>query len=247
MDYRILNLGDRAITFEFGSVISRRVNHHVLGVHANLKESISNGLVKGILESVPTFRSLTVHFDPTILFPEEVVNLVAPYIEEGNSDLNPTTKWIFPVCYDDQYAPDLKEVAERTGLLKDEVVSIHQKTVYDVFMLGFLPGFAFMGLLDERLRLPRRSQPRTAVPKGSLAIADQLTAVYPSESPGGWHLIGRMPIDLFDARRKEPVLLKAGDQVCFRQVSVHEFEDIQQALAVGEYDYSSICQQKEVA
>lgn len=246
MDYRVLNLGDRAVTFEFGSVISRRVNHHVLGVHANLKESIAHGLVKGIIETVPTFRSLTVHFDPTVLFPDEVVALVSPYIKEGGTELSSSTKWMFPVCYEDEYAPDLKEVAQQTGMSPRDVISIHQDRVYDVFMLGFLPGFAFMGVLDECLQLPRRAQPRTAVPKGSLAIADQLTAVYPSQSPGGWHLIGRMPIDLFDAKRDDPVLLKAGDQVGFYSVTVEEFNDIEHALVGGTYDYQNNCRMKDV-
>lgn len=247
MDYRVLNLGDRAITFEFGSEISRRVNHHVLGVHALIKEEIANNRLSGIIESVPTFRSLTVHYDPLRLFPNEVEQLVAPFITKDTSSAQSRTLWSFPACYEAEYAPDLEDVAKQTGLSVEDVISIHKNATYDVFMLGFLPGFAFMGLLDERLQLPRRPQPRTAVPEGSLAIANELTAVYPSESPGGWHLIGRMPVDLFDAGRSEPVLLSAGDNVTFHRVSAPEYDQIRKAVKAGNYDYKTECQRKEAA
>jgi len=247
MDYRVLNLGDRAITFEFGSAISRRVNHHVLGVHTLIKEEIANNRLNGIIESVPTFRSLTVHYDPLRLFPDEVEKLIAPFITKDTHEAPSKTLWSFPACYDADYAPDLEDVARQTGLSVKEVIAIHENATYDVFMLGFLPGFAFMGLLDERLQLPRRPQPRTAVPEGSLAIANELTAVYPSQSPGGWHLIGRMPVDLFDAGRAEPVLLSAGDSVTFHRVSAPEFDQIRAAVIAGDYDYKTECQLKEAA
>lgn len=247
MEYRVLNLGDRAITFEFGSVISKQVSHHVLGVHAQLKEQIAQNQVVGIIESVPTFRSLTVHFDPKILFPKEVEAIVAPYIKEGNSLKVEASHWSFPVCYSGDYAPDMEDVAAKTGLSADEIISLHQKEKFDVFMLGFLPGFAFMGLLDDRLHLPRRKEPRTAVPRGSVAIADQLTAIYPTVSPGGWNLIGRTPIELFDINRKEAALLKAGDQVGFYAVNETEYEKIEAAVQAGEYSYSNECLVKEVA
>ncbi|MDV7339170.1 5-oxoprolinase subunit PxpB [Terasakiella sp. A23] len=247
MEYRVLNLGDRAITFEFGSVISRRVSHHVLGVHAQLKESIAQGLITGIIETVPTFRSLTVHYDPLELLADEVEALVAPYIKAGGSVNCDSTHWSFPVCYEGDYAPDIADVAEKTGLTIKEVVDIHQREVFDVFMLGFLPGFAFLGLLDERLQLPRRSEPRTAVPRGSVAIADQLTAIYPTVSPGGWNLIGSTPIELFDIRQKDAALLKAGDRVGFHAVSEAEYKKIEAAVAAGGYSYRAECQIKEVA
>lgn len=247
MEYRVLNLGDRAITFEFGSVISKQVSHHVLGVHAQLKEMIAQGLVTGIRESVPTFRSLTVHYDSKILFPEEVEALIAPYIKEGKTNLADAAHWSFPVCYSGDYAPDIDDVTQRTGLSVEEVIALHQKEVFDVFMLGFLPGFAFMGLLDEKLQLPRRKEPRTAVPVGSVAIADQLTAIYPTASPGGWNLIGRTPIQLFDINREEAALLKAGDKVGFYAVSENEYEKIEAAVKAGDYSYKNECLNKEVA
>ncbi|NVJ93830.1 MAG: 5-oxoprolinase subunit PxpB [Methylocystaceae bacterium] len=247
MEYRVLILGDRAITFEFGAVISKRISHHVLGVHAQLKESIAQGHVNGIIESVPTFRSLTVHYNPLVLLPDEVEALVAPYIKEGDAVSGLCTQWSFPVCYSGEFAPDIEDVAQRTGLSIEDVIKIHQTDVYDAFMLGFLPGFAFLGLVDERLHLPRRAEPRTAVPRGSVAIADQLTAIYPTVSPGGWNLIGTTPIELFDIAQKDAALLKAGDRVCFRAVSESEYRKIQTAIAAGDYSYQNECQVKEVA
>ncbi len=247
MEYRVLNIGDRAITFEFGTDISRKVSHHVLGVHAQIKELIAQKMAGGLIESVPTFRSLTVHFDPLKLFPEEVETLISPYIKEGHAETMPSTHWSFPVCYDPEYAPDLDDVARATNLTTQEVIETHLKQFYDVFMLGFLPGFAFMGMLDDKLRLPRRDEPRTAVPQGSVAIADQLTAIYPSVSPGGWHLIGQTPVRLFDATENRSALLKAGDRVGFRRVNRNEFEKIRRTVDTGDYSYQRQCQIQEAA
>ncbi len=244
MEYRVLNLGDRALTFEFGSVISKSVNHHVLGVHAHLKERIAQGVAPGLIESVPTFRSLTIHFDPLLLYPEDVEELVAPYIAAEQADLSAATCWSFPVCYEEEYAPDLEDVARQSGLTTAEVVKRHLAQTYDVFMLGFLPGFAFMGLLDELLRMPRKATPRTAVPQGSVAIADQLTAVYPSVSPGGWNLIGQTPIRFFAAQNDGFALLKPGDKVAFHKVGASEFSKISAAIHCGEYATHEQCQLK---
>lgn len=216
MDYRVLYLADRAVTFEFGSSISKEISQKVLALHHILKSAD----MKGIVETVPTFRSITVHFDPLILFPNEVEDLVAPFI--SHLSVTKTKKHLIeiPCCYDRDYAPDLDYVAQKTGLSVEDVIARHQDEIYDVFMLGFLPGFGFLGVLDEALRLPRRTNPRTNVPKGSVAIADLMTAIYPSESPGGWHLIGRTPVEIFD---KTP-LLGAGDQIRFIRISEQEFE-----------------------
>ena len=144
--------------------------------------------------------------------------------------------WRLPVCYEGEAAPDLAEVAATLGVDEAEVVALHSGTEYLVYMLGFLPGFPFMGDLPERLRLPRRSQPRVRVPAGSVAIATGLTAIYPWESPGGWHLLGRCPVPLFDARRASPSLLAAGDKVRFTPVSADECRALEAGLRSGDID-----------
>src|SRR5690606_19723136 len=141
-----------------------------------------------------------------------------------------------PVCYEGEAAPDLAAVAATLGIRVDELIAAHSGTEYRVYMLGFLPGFPFMGDLPAHLRLPRRAQPRVRVPAGSVAIATGLTAIYPWESPGGWHLLGRCPVPLFDARRAAPALLAAGDRVRFTPVSSAECRAIEAGLARGDID-----------
>lgn len=140
-----------------------------------------------------------------------------------------------PACYDEPHAPDLAEVAARTGLSEAEVIELHTSAVFHVYMLGFSPGFPYMGDLPPSLVLPRRTDPRVKVPAGSIAIAAGQTAVYPVESPGGWHLIGATPLRLFDVRLPQPALLAAGDKVCFVRVSRVEFDDIRRAVEHDAY------------
>ncbi len=244
MDCSILYLADRAITFEFGDEISIDINRYVLVVHHMLKEEISQGHLMGLIETVPTFRSLTVHYDPLKILPAEVEAFIRPYLVKADHVLEEANHWDFPCCYDPEFAPDLDEVARLKEVSTDEIIQTHSKVEYDIFMLGFLPGFAFMGVTDPLLQLPRRSEPRTAVPKGSVAIANQLTAVYPSVSPGGWHLLGRMPVPLFDLSRESPTLLAAGDRVKFHPISKVEFLDIEEAIQKKEYRAENHCLRK---
>jgi KipI family sensor histidine kinase inhibitor len=141
-----------------------------------------------------------------------------------------------PVCYEDEFAPDLPEVAARLGLSPADVVALHSGTQYHVYMLGFLPGFPYLGDLPEALALPRRADPRLSVPAGSVSIALTLTAIYPYQSPGGWHLIGTTPIRLFDAARPQPALFAPGDTILFEPVAAARFAAIRAAVAAGDYE-----------
>src|SRR5439155_12189609 len=145
------------------------------------------------------------------------------------------TLWRVPVCYDPEFAPDLDEVARLTGLSPGEVVALHSATRYHVYMLGFLPGFPYMGDLPAQFALPRRADPRVRVPAGSIAIATTLTAIYPYESPGGWHLIGATPIRLFDPERAQPALFAPGDAVQCEPVDPAAFASIQKGVDDGSY------------
>jgi KipI family sensor histidine kinase inhibitor len=150
-----------------------------------------------------------------------------------------STLWRVPVCYEGEFAPDLAEVARLTGLTPDEVVVLHSGTRFHVYMLGFLPGFPYLGDLPERLALPRRADPRLRVPAGSISIATSLTAIYPYESPGGWHLIGATPIRLFDAERPCPALLAPGDAVIFDPVDRAAFASMRRAVEDRSYTVES--------
>jgi inhibitor of KinA len=132
-----------------------------------------------------------------------------------------------PVCYAKTFAPDLEDLALQNKISQEEVIRIHTSATYRVYMIGFLPGFAYMGRVDERIVTPRRSQPRTMVPAGSVGIAGEQTGIYPFASPGGWNIIGQTPVALFDVKRKQPVLLQPGDEVTFYSITEHEFTNYQ--------------------
>lgn len=237
MSFRILDAGDAALTIEFGSIIDPALLAEVNALDAAVLRLKQAGALPGVIETMPTFRSLTVFFDPLVTDRDAVLATLQPLIaaaEHGST--TDGRHWRLPVCYEGEAAPDLAEVAGAIGIGEDEVVALHSGAEYLVYMIGFLPGFPFMGDLPAPLRLPRRAQPRVRVPAGSVAIATGLTAIYPWESPGGWHLLGRCPVPLFDARRTSPSLLAAGDRVRFVPVSAQECRAIEAGLASAEID-----------
>lgn len=237
MSYRLLDAGDAALTIEFGRVIDPVLLAAVNALDATLVRLLQRGELPGVIETMPTFRSLTVFFDPLVTDRDTLAAMLTPLIVAAeHSTPGDGRHWRLPVCYQGEAAPDLAEIARTLGIDEAAVVALHSGTEYLVYMLGFLPGFPFMGDLPERLRLPRRSQPRVRVPAGSVAIATGLTAIYPWESPGGWHLLGRCPVPLFDARRAAPSLLTAGDRVRFMPVSAEEYQTIEADLARGAID-----------
>jgi len=176
-----------------------------------------------------------VHYDPLATDSAGLTAALENLLDNSRSEAKPVTLWRIPACYAASHAPDLAGVAQRTGLSTAEVVGLHSGTRYHVYMIGFVPGFPYMGDLPAPLSLPRRADPRVRVPPGSIAIATSMTAIYPLESPGGWHLIGATPIRLFDPRRSRPALLSAGDAVRFEPVSVREFDAIRAAVAADAY------------
>lgn len=189
----------------------------------------------GMIELVPAFASVAVHYDPSRV-PNGPVNS-PPYarfaaaVESALVDLEdeelpvPRTVTI-PVCYGGEYGPDLDHVAQQHALTADDVIRLHSGATYRVYMLGFAPGFAYMGGLPDAIATPRRAEPRTAVAAGSVGIGGNQTGVYPLASPGGWQLIGRTPLRLFDAKREPATLLRAGDVVTFRAIAPNEFVEL---------------------
>lgn len=235
MNPRFLDLGDRAITVEFGDTIDPALRARVAALDQACAQAVRDGRLGGVIETVPTFRSLTVIFDPLATSRAELLPALEDLLDDtATPDAASDRRWRLPACYEGDLAPDLVDVAQRCGLTADEVVERHSATSYGVYMLGFLPGFPFMGDVPDVLRLPRRPEPRTRVAAGSVAIATGLTAIYPWESPGGWHLIANCPVPLFDATRSTPALLAAGDQVCFCPVNAAEHARLSDALRAGE-------------
>lgn len=237
MSFRILDAGDAALTIEFGTVIDPALLAAVNALDAAILNLQQAGELPGVIETMPTFRSLTVFFDPLLTDRSSLLAQLQPLIAAAEHGAAAEGRhWRLPVCYEGEAAPDLAEVARTLGVAEADVIAQHSGTEYRVYMLGFLPGFPFMGDLPAPLRLPRRSQPRVRVPAGSVAIATGLTAIYPWESPGGWHLLGRCPVPLFDARRAAPSLLAAGDRVRFTPVSTEECRAIEAGVRNGDID-----------
>lgn len=236
-DYpQIRSFGDTGFSIEFGAGIDRAVNARVMALHAALRDAKPPGLI----ETIPSFRALLVQYDPLLVTRAELESLIRAMLPDLKAASSTGRSWQLPVCYDADLAPDLADVAERCRLSGDDVVAKHCRSRFFVYMLGFMPGLAYMGGLDEALHLPRRKEPRVKVPAGSVAIAESMTTIYPWDSPGGWHLIGRTPLRLFDAARREPILLGAGDEVTFRAIPADEYAAMLQQIEAGRFDYSAL-------
>jgi inhibitor of KinA len=225
--FRFSPLGDRAITIVLGTTIDEATHKLVRATSRALAE----GHIAGITDVVPAFASVTVHYDPALVSggdaPAAHARLTAQLGEAlanvRAQDLPAPRLVEIPVSYGGELGPDLDDVAKRHALTADDVVRIHTEGDYLVYMVGFMPGFAYLGGLSDRIATPRRSSPRTAVPEGSVGIGGQQTGVYPMESPGGWNLIGRTPLKIFDITRDEQTLLATGDHVRFVPISASEY------------------------
>ncbi len=242
---RFLNLGDRALTLEFGDTIDQQLVSAVSDFDARLTQKKAAGKLVGIIETVPTFRSLTVIFDPLVISRSDLQDRLLRLLDKvESSDQQLARHWRLPVCYGGDYGPDLESTAATLGLTQEKVIDLHVSQTYLVYMIGFLPGFPYMGDVDPALHLPRHKEPRVRVPVGSVAITGQQTAIYPWESPGGWQLLGRCPLALFDAQRSEPALLEPGDQVDFQSISEAYYQELAEAMQAGSLDFSQFLRQE---
>jgi len=231
MKPRILALGDGALTLEFGDRIDPALNARVMAA----RDALAALKLDGISDVVPTYRSLTVHFDPLRLDREVLAGKLLEAVRAPPGKKSAlATRWLIPVVFGEEFGPDLADVAHATGRSESTVIEALCASELRVFLIGFLPGFPYLGELPEWLRLPRRATPRTAVPANSLAIAGAQAAVYPWQSPGGWHLLGRTPVRLFDiGDAARPALLAPGDTVRFAPVSRDEFLRLEADVEAG--------------
>jgi KipI family sensor histidine kinase inhibitor len=232
---RLLPLGDAAWIVEFGRSIEQPTHARVLGLAQALAHARAEGLWPEVVEWVPAFTTLTVHFaasgqsDAAMDAADALLALAgsaAPLSQPGR-------RWRLPVCFDAEFAPDLAELAEAQGLSSEQVVGLMTGTAFRVYMLGFQPGFPYMGGLPAALERPRRAMPRTAVPERTLAVAGRMCAVYPWRSPGGWHLLGRTPLALFEATRDDPAWLHPGDEVRWVAIGRERYDELEHAAAAG--------------
>lgn len=234
-------LGDSALTLELGNEITPGTSALVAELESRIRQERNQGRLTGVCETVPTYRSLTVLFDPLILPRTELQAILSSFLTNLSITQKKTRHWRIPVCYEKECAPDLDRVADRLRLSPDDVIRLHSQPQYIVYMIGFLPGFPYMGDLPAALELPRLVKPRVRVPQGAVAIAGKQTAIYPWQSPGGWHLIGSCPLPLFDIRASSPALLSQGDRVRFNAIDRQTFIALSHEFSSGAPDYSRFC------
>ena len=218
---RVLPAGDSCLTIEFGDEIDSVINDRVLAC-ARAVEGLS---FPGVIEVVPTYRSLAVYFDPT----HTDVHVLQERLAERACALPRRMRRVgrtvtIPVVYGGEFGPDLPDLAASAKLSQEKVIALHTSVDYRVYMLGFSPGFPYLGNVPEKIAAPRLAEPRLKVPAGSVGIAGTQTGIYPQESPGGWRLIGRTPVRLYDPNRTKPFLLEAGNRVRFARISEEEYE-----------------------
>ena len=215
--------GDTGLIVEFGEGIDPRVNAKVRAVAA----AVRNRMPAGVLELIPTYRSLLFIYDPGRIQPAALTDLIETLESGIDPDDAAGSRLVeIPVCYAGELGPDIENVCQAAGLDPERVIALHTAPEYLIYMVGFTPGFAFLGGLNEKLETPRLETPRMAVPGGSVGIANNQTGIYPITSPGGWQIIGRTPLKLFAPEREDPFLYKAGDIIKFIPISESEFNRI---------------------
>jgi KipI family sensor histidine kinase inhibitor len=221
--YRLM--GDRALLIELGDKISPDVNQKVRELFVGLDQQALDGLI----ELVPSYRSLMVVYDPLVISLQTLKAHISDTADQLDKlKLPPPKTAEIPVVYGEKYGPDLEWVAQYHNISADEVVHLHTQPTYRVYLVGFMPGYPYLGEVPDALSTPRRKTPRTHVPRGSVGIAQKQSGIYPVESPGGWQILGRTPVNLFDPQRQPPSILEMGDFVKFYPIAEEELEKWQQ-------------------
>lgn len=220
MSAQFLPAGDRGVVVEFGNEVSPAINAQVRSLDA----ALTAARIPGVVESVPTYRSLGIEYNPSEISYEALQANVRELLEQLDPGVLPPPKRVrIPTVYGGEYGPDLPFVARHAGLSEAEVIRLHSQSVYHVYMIGFAAGFAYLGGLPERLHTPRLASPRIRVPKGSVGIGGNQTGAYPAETPGGWQLIGRTHLELFDPLQEIPTPMVPGDEVEFIPISEEDY------------------------
>lgn len=233
-EVRYLVAGDSAVCVEFGNEISPEINKKIRA----FKIAVEKSDIPGIVETVPTYRSLLVHYHPEVIgfkaLTEEFDKLMGSL---SSIPIPPPTVIEIPVFYGGEMGPDIENVAEHNHKTVEEVIKIHTSEEYLIYMIGFIAGFPYLGGMSKEIATPRLKSPRVKIEGGSVGIAGEQTGIYPVASPGGWQLIGRTPLKLYDADREKPVLLEAGQYIKFAAVTEEEYKKIEKEVEDGTYKY----------
>ena len=231
-EIKYIPAGDRSVVMEFGNSINPEINWKI----RNMVSTIENGKLNGISEIIPTYRSILIIYDPLAIEYNSLIDYLKQAVNNlGDSSEGQARIVELPTVYGGEYGPDIEFVADHNNLTVEEVIKLHSSTDYLLYMLGFTPGFGYLGGMSKKIETPRLQVPRTKIPAGSTGIAGSQTGIYPIDSPGGWQLIGRTPVKLYDPLGTPPILLNAGDYVRFVPVSEEEYLKIQEEINNGKY------------
>ena len=230
--YKFYIEGDSSILIVFGGTISARTNQRIAATVRLIREQ----KIEGIVDMIPAFVSLLINYNPLVISYDSLRERLEAILQMKTESLDTVRRvYEIPVCYGGEYGPDLGIIAKNAGLSEREVIDIHTSCDYLIYMLGFLPGFCYLGGLDERIHTPRLKTPRLKIPAGSVGIGGSQTGIYPMESPGGWNLMGKTPVRTYDPDRDVPILVQAGDYIRFVEIDEAEFARISKAVEAGEY------------
>ena len=231
-NYQILIEGDSSVLIVFGDTISTEINQRI----TSTVQLIRAQRIEGIVDMIPAFVSLLINYNPLVISFDTLKKRLEKLLQV-ETKASETVKRVFeiPVCYGGEYGPDLKNIADHAGLSEEEVVKIHTSCDYLIYMLGFLPGFCYLGGLDERIHTPRLATPRLKIPAGSVGIGGSQTGIYHMDSPGGWQLMGKTPVKTYDPERKTPILVQAGEYIRFVRIDEAEFQRISGLVEKNEY------------
>lgn len=233
--FKVSIAGDSAINLEFAQTISPETS----GLIRSAAQVLEADPIPGVRELVPTFCSLMVVYDPCAIGYDDLLAKVQGKLRSLQAEGQTVRRIVeIPVCYGGEFGPDMATVCEHAHMDEAQVVALHSGHDYLIDMLGFLPGFAYLGGLDERLHTPRLAVPRTEIPAGSVGIGGAQTGVYPLASPGGWQIIGRTPVRPYDPNREEPIAYAAGDYLRFVPISEKQYAAIEAQVAAGTYEFT---------
>ena len=231
-EIKIYTAGDSSVLIEFGQEISPEINAQITALVRLIKAQH----IEGVTDMIPAFASLLINYDPRVVSYAGLRARLEKLLKlEISGETSESRIFEIPVCYGGEYGPDLQNIADHAGLTPDEVIKIHSAKDYLIYMLGFLPGFSYLGGLDDRIHTPRLANPRIRIPAGSVGIGGSQTGIYPLDSPGGWQLLGMTPVKTYDPEREVPILFEAGDYIRFVPVSEEEYKEIKKQVDEGTY------------
>lgn len=234
----LLPAGDCAVVAQFEKKISPEVNAKV----SALNSAVENAHIPGVTETLPTYAALLIYYDPLVITYDEICEKLKALSDIASASSKSAYIYSIPVCYGGEFGEDLDSVAEYAKITPDEVIRRHSAKPYLIYMLGFLPGFSYLGGLDESIACPRLSSPRQRIEPGSVGIGGSQTGIYPIASPGGWRMIGRTPVRTYDPRKEDPILYRAGDYIRFIPIDRTEYEKIASEVEAGTY----VCKREAV-